>query len=422
MKLKVLLSAYACKPGRGSEPGIGWNTARQMAKYHEVWVITRGDNRESIEEELARRPVPDLHFVFFDLPGWQRGRIGNQLHYYLWQLGIYFIARRLYRRERFDLAHHISYVRYWTPSLLALLPIPFIWGPVGGDEVVPLRFRPELGLRARIIERMRDLLARAVPFDPLVRLTARNSTLVLANTDATAARVQALGAREVRVMGEAGLDELALASGTHTRAPEAPVQFATLTRLEYWKGVQLGLRAFARLDDPESIYWIVGEGTELVRLQALARELGVTDRVRFRRNLSRMDWFRILRECDALVHPCLSNTGNMISLEAMAAGRPVICLDIGAITGQVTDDTGFKIRAEDPEQAVEGLTQAMQVVVRDRDGVNRMGQRARERVERYFTWDHRARVLNDLYIEVVRGLRREYAPHPAATAAVDLSL
>jgi hypothetical protein len=38
--MKILISAYSCEPGMGSEPGVGWNIAREVAKYHEVWVLT----------------------------------------------------------------------------------------------------------------------------------------------------------------------------------------------------------------------------------------------------------------------------------------------------------------------------------------------------------------------------------------------
>jgi hypothetical protein len=62
--MKILMSAYSCEPGKGSEPGVGWNFVRAVAKYHEVWVLTRPDEgREVIEAELARNPIPNLHFV-----------------------------------------------------------------------------------------------------------------------------------------------------------------------------------------------------------------------------------------------------------------------------------------------------------------------------------------------------------------------
>jgi hypothetical protein len=70
--MKVLISAYSCEPGKGSERGVGWNVVREVSKYHEVWVLTRPDeSKEAIEAELARNPFPNLHFVYFTLPFWQ---------------------------------------------------------------------------------------------------------------------------------------------------------------------------------------------------------------------------------------------------------------------------------------------------------------------------------------------------------------
>ncbi len=37
--MRILISAYACAPGRGSEPGVGWNWAAQVSRSHEVWVL-----------------------------------------------------------------------------------------------------------------------------------------------------------------------------------------------------------------------------------------------------------------------------------------------------------------------------------------------------------------------------------------------
>ena len=98
----------------GSEPGVGWNIAREVANYHEDWVITRPDeSQDIIEAELARNPVPNLHFVYFTLPFWKDSQRwghtgGMQLHYYLWQIQAYFVARRLHQKIGFDLMHHVT--------------------------------------------------------------------------------------------------------------------------------------------------------------------------------------------------------------------------------------------------------------------------------------------------------------------------
>ena len=71
-RLHILLSAYACEPDRGSEPGVGWNWVRHLARDHDVWVITRSNNRGVIEAVLAHNPLRNAHFIYFDLPRWAR--------------------------------------------------------------------------------------------------------------------------------------------------------------------------------------------------------------------------------------------------------------------------------------------------------------------------------------------------------------
>ncbi len=73
---RVLLSAFACEPHKGSEPEVGWQWALQMARFHDVTVLTQSKNRPAIESELKKQPADrQPKFVYFDLsPGLQRLR------------------------------------------------------------------------------------------------------------------------------------------------------------------------------------------------------------------------------------------------------------------------------------------------------------------------------------------------------------
>ena len=113
--MKILMSAYSCEPRLGSERGVGWNVAIEAAKYHQVWVLTRPDeSKQAIEAELARHPIANIHFIYFTLPFWQDslrwGQSGAmQIHYYLWQIQAYFVARKLHREIDFDICHHVTF-------------------------------------------------------------------------------------------------------------------------------------------------------------------------------------------------------------------------------------------------------------------------------------------------------------------------
>ena len=53
---KVIMSAYTCQPNMGSEEGVGWNWANQIAKRgYEVHLVTHKQNRLAIEAELEKK-------------------------------------------------------------------------------------------------------------------------------------------------------------------------------------------------------------------------------------------------------------------------------------------------------------------------------------------------------------------------------
>lgn len=407
-RLKVLLSAFACIPGRGSEPGLGWNVSRELACHHEVWVLTQGKHRPAIEEELLRDPVPNLHFEYYELPyhirrwdhkpggGWRK-----QFYYYLWQLGALRAARRLHRQVGFDLVRHVTFVVYWKPSLLVMLPVPFIWGPVGGGESTPHGFRSDFSFRGKIYEKTRSLVRWLGEHDPLVRITARRSALVLATTEETATRLRRLGSKDVRVFSQVGIGERELdGSRYHKRSHGGGrIRFVSVGRLLHWKGFHLGLRAFAEARLPEAEYWIVGNGPELMRLQVLVEKLGISHQVKFLGRLSRAETISKLSECDVLVHPSLHESGGMVCLEAMSLGLPVICLNLGGPAVQVTEESGFKISAIKPEQTVNDIAAAMSRFSSTRDLLTQMGEAARKRAI-YFSWDERGAQMARLHREV----------------------
>lgn len=406
-RLKVLVSAYACRPNEGSEPGVGWNIVRELVKYHDIWVLTRENNRSAIEAELKNHPFPKLEFIYCEPPSWIQQLNYKQrlvhLHYYLWQIEAYFIARKLHKELNFDIVHHVTYVRYSSPSFLSLLPIPFIWGPVGGGESVPKAFWQDFGFRGKVYEIFRNLARSLGEIDPFVRLTARRSILARGTTEDTAERLRKLGAANVEVVSQLGLCRQEILDLTqYSLFANDTIRFISIGRLLHWKGFHLGLRAFARSNLPDfAEYWIVGDGPEKLRLQVLAQELGIIQKVKFWNKLSRQETLQKLGECTALIHPSLHESGGLVCLEAMAAGIPTICLDLGGPATQVTDDTGIKVPANTPEQVVDELKKAIERLANNPELAMRMGKAGQKRVCEIYDWQTKSQELAKLYVKII---------------------
>jgi len=405
--MKILLSAYSCEPGKGSERGVGWNVAREVAKYHDVWVLTRPDeSREAIEAELARNPIPNLHLAYFTLPFWQDslrwGQSGAmQLHYYLWQIQAYFVGRKLHRKIGFDVAHHVTFVRYSSPSFLSFLPVPFLWGPVGGGESAPLKFWADFTWKNKIYEILRWIWRAIGEFDPFTQLTAKKSTIAYATTEDTVQRLRNLGACHIEKLSESGMSQLEIEQLNQCSFPVgSPVRFINIARLLHWKGIHLGLQAFAQANLPEAEYWILGEGPELERLQALAIELKIAHQVKFLGMLSREEVLLKLGQCIALIHPSLHDSGGWVPLEAMAAGRPIVCLDLGGPAELVTPEVGIKVPANTPEQVVRDMSEAMIKLAGNRDLCVQMGQKGQQKVKNYYSWEAKGKHFAQVYENV----------------------
>jgi glycosyltransferase involved in cell wall biosynthesis len=405
--IHVCISAYACDPTRGSEPGIGWNIVREVARRHRVWAITRRKNEAAISAELQRAPLPKLRMIYFDVPEpllvWKKGPVGIEVYYRLWQRLTRRLVEDLHRDVRLDLTQHVTFGRYWSPTALAYFSTPFIWGPVGGGETAPVAFRRDLDRRGRAYEFLRDCARRCGESAPSVRRAAHRTALGLAVTEETKARLLAMGTRRVEVFSAMGLDRAAYESFSKIPPPGAgPIRFISMGRLLHWKGFHLGLRAFAIAALPRSEYWIVGDGPERKNMSEMVRRFGLEGRVRFCGVQSRPDALEMLAACHVLVHPSLHDSGGWVCLEAMAAGKPVVCLDLGGPGEQVTDLTGVKVVANNPGQAVSDLARAMTVLGTNADLRHSMGEAGRRRVRDEYIWEKKGDRLEALYASVLQ--------------------
>ena len=146
--VRILMVAFACRPGGTSETGAGWAFVRAAALLgHDVTLITQPRHRAAIEDERRNDPTlrDRLSAHYIGLParfmeGWERrGRLrGLQLYNLGWQWATGRLARRLHRTTPFDLGHHVTLSTDWIPTGLVTVPgLPVVWGPLGGGERVP---------------------------------------------------------------------------------------------------------------------------------------------------------------------------------------------------------------------------------------------------------------------------------------------
>lgn len=358
--MKILAFAYACEPDKGSEPGAGWMLVRNLATFADVCVITRANNRPVIE---ASGDLDGVRFAYVDLPpwarSWKKGTRGMRLYYVLWQLAALRTARRLESSERFDCVWHLTIANAWLGSAAALAGPPFVYGPVGGGVRAPLGLVPSLGAKGASYEALREAARQGSRFlNPLARVSWRNASVILVQNEETRRWLPARHRGKAVVFQNAAVE--GVAADPAGRGPGRTAVFAA--RLLAWKGGALAVRAIART--PQWRLIVCGSGPDEARLRSLAERLGVRDRVDFRGRVPQDELSSIYAtEADVFLFPSIHDDSPLAVAEAVAAGLPVVCLDVGG-PHLIAGDAGTVVRSRGRASKVVGaLASALEEAV-----------------------------------------------------------
>ncbi|MFK7911760.1 MAG: glycosyltransferase [Akkermansiaceae bacterium] len=404
---RILMSAFACEPGRGSEQEVGWRWALEMSRWFDVTVITQTRNRPGIEREL-KKGLPEgrsLQFEYFQLaePIYRMKSRFDPLtwpYYAIWQWAMIRVARRLHQEKPFVLAHHVTFVSYRIPIWLKRLGLPVVFGPVGGADKAPFNLLVRgfgVGIRFKEIVRnvMTDVGAVVIRlFPPL----AKRRGYCLAATPSMAKIFKSLNFPH-DVFPAIGID-LASQSGDLPVRSEK-IKYLFVGRFHPLKGTHLLLEAFARAKVDDAQLTLVGGGADEDQLRKLADQLEIADQITWTGKLPREDLAEYYQNHDVLVVPSLYESGGLVALEAMAQGMPAIVLDVGGHSASVTDGCGVKVSPEgEVDQVIDRLAKAMRLYADKPGKIVSDGQRAYDQIANEYDWSHKALRMKGIYDQV----------------------
>jgi len=350
--MKLLISAYACAPNRGSEHAVGWNWTTEAHRLgHEVWALVSPAHRDAIEDACrSDRVAREIHWIFPELSYWPlqpaKEPKWERTYNLLWQRAALRSARELERRIGFDAIHHLTWAGIRAPTFLGSLGPPLIIGPIGGGETSPSSLRDGFGLKGRILETLRDLTNATITINPLVCGGLSDASIIFASTADTRNLLRGPLRKKTVVFSQLGIQKGQL--GSLRTARQTPPRLLYAGRLLYWKGVHIALEAFAKLltKVPNARFTIVGTGSEEARLKADSVIRKIKDNVDFISWLPQGNLFELYDSHDLLLFPSLHDSGGFVVLEALCHGMPVVCLDLGGPKEVVTPESGLIIKTD----------------------------------------------------------------------------
>jgi glycosyltransferase involved in cell wall biosynthesis len=360
--MRVLLSALACEPGKGSELEVGFRTVLTAASKHDVCVLTNGETTHATQLAIDRAGLADrvrLVGIPFGISSEQFARLtvpGFHVHYERWQRLAAEVAARLDGEVDFDVVHHVTLSSYWTRVGVAVVRKPLVLGPVGGGVDPPLRLFRELGPRGMAEDAFRVLTRQVLGRLPPAATAQRRAVVTFAQNETTARRL--LGRGRAIVLSNALSADTERTERPSHRTPD----LVYAGRLIPWKAPILALRALRFVRNPACVLHLCGEGPERARLERAARRWGLLDRVRFRGWIPRRELFSLLAGSTALIHPALHEEAGLCVAEALALGTPVVCLDRGGpaeLLRQWPGAQGVAVRAHGPVATARAMARAI---------------------------------------------------------------
>jgi glycosyltransferase involved in cell wall biosynthesis len=410
--MKILLSAYACDAKSGSESGIGWNFAKELANQgNKVTILTKNPAKDkAFTEEIQRLGMQNkISVLYYDLPKWlqsiyKSGGRSEQLFYIFWQIGIYFYVKKLLKKQEFDLIHHITIGVFRTPSFLYSLGKPFIFGPVGGGEEFPKVLMENFLPKYRLLENLRSFANSTAKFNPWLNQCFKKSQLILLKTSDNLNFIPKEFHHKCKVSLEVGIAQIPDFENTrHNKT----IKILYAGRLAYFKGIHLAIKAFAKAVaiHPNIEFTIVGSGNDEKWLKDIARQQQVYDKITWVPFVARNVLFEMYKEYDLLLFPSLHDSSGGVVLEALSFGLPVVCLDLGGPKEIIDSKCGYIISTKnltEDEVAIK-LSEALNQLISNPALLAQMQVQARTKAST-FTWD---KVIQKIYTYVQESMEKK---------------
>ncbi|MDR0994905.1 MAG: glycosyltransferase [Tannerella sp.] len=411
--MKVLVNCYACGPHEGSEAGMGWNFVRVLARIADLYVITESKFRPAIEQYYKAHPEEPAPACFYYI---RKSRyiplackVWPPSYYWLyrrWQKKAYRLACGLEAKTHFDLVHQLNMVGYREPGYLWKLNIPFVWGPVGGFQIIPWRMLPSLGLYGCAFHAVRNLMNLfQMRTSRRVKAAMHKACGLMASTQGNLGTMERLYHKEnVLLCPEVGLEETTLGF-VRSRIPGAKLKLC-------WSGVHVPRKALNLLLEAlrggdlmeKTELHVLGQGRETAHWKELARRYGLTNVV-WHAWLARDEALCIMQDCDLFCITSLSDETSTVLLEALSLGLPVIAPDLCGFTNVVDETCGLKIPVRTHGQFVHDYRQAIEAFLHDEPRRRLLAEGA-SRHAADFKWADKAQWVASLYQGILISARK----------------
>lgn len=409
--LSILINAYACSPGMGSEPGMAWNWCVNLANYCKLYIITEGEFREKIEEVLPTLPQgKNMHFFYNPVSDkirkmcWNQGDWRFYKHYKKWQWKTYKIALDIIPQYHIDIVHQLNMIGFREPGYLWKLSeeigIPFVWGPVDAKEKFPISYLDGVSIKQKVFIRLKNILTGLqLKYSNRVKNAVFKATYVVSASSESQKSLRKYFHKDSLLLNETGC-YLRKDKILPKKRFKDSFDLLWVGKLDVRKQLNLAIRTLAFLSNRNIRLHIVGSG-DTTQYKLLAEKLGIKDLCIWHGVVNHNRVQQIMQESDLFFFTSVAEGTPHVVLESISNGLPVLCFNCCGQGDSVNGSVGMKIELSTPQQSICEFADKITYLYHHRDKLEELSDNCKIR-QQELSWEEKAKKMVDLYQMTVK--------------------
>ena len=410
--LKVLINAYACSPGMGSEPGMAWNWVVNLAKFCELHIITEGEFREKIEAVVPTlEQGGNMHFYYNPVSDeirkmcWNQGDWRFYKYYREWQWKTYLMEKDICEKERMDVLHQLNMIGFREPGYLWKLSkengVPFVWGPIGGLKQFPTAYLKGAGLKMQLFMRLKNFLnIWQLKHEKRVDEALKSAKLLISSIPDSYRALKKYKGLESMVIPETGCflsDDISMA-----RFDDEEFHIMWVGKFDFRKQLPLALRAVALAKNPKLKLDVYGSGSvgQVEMAKGIAEELGISQQVIWHGNQKNDVVMDAMRKAQLFFFTSVNEDTSTVVLEAVSNRLPVVCFDACGMSAVIDDSVGRKIALSNPSQSARDFARILNELEGNRELLKHLSENCKQR-QMELSWEVKARMVVEEYERII---------------------
>lgn len=452
--LSILINAYACSPGMGSEPGMAWNWCVNLAKYCELHIITEGEFREKIERSLTHinslytpfgspviegqkpslkdegsdmlvneyglteRQIRNLHFYYNPIGGedearcakirrmcWNQGDWRFYKYYKQWQWRTYLMAKEICANQHIDVLHQLNMIGFREPGYLWKLSketgVPLVWGPIGGLKQFPITYLQGSGIKMQLFNRLKNFInVFQLRYGKRVNRALNKADLLISSIPDSYRAIKKYHGLESCIIPETGCFESENAEVGKRDFDSQYMRIIWVGKFDFRKRLDIALESIAKVGNEHIRLQIFGTGSgqQVAEAKTLSERLCIDNRLKIEwmGNRPNEEIHEAMTKAHLFFFTSINEDTSTVVMEAISHNLPVLCFNTCGMGYVVNNQVGIKIPLSNPRQSVDDFAEKIEYLYRNRDVLKKLSEGCKERRQE-LSWDNKARQMVRLY-------------------------